>query len=423
MENNDIREKANEDLKRIMLFMNYDSKKTLEENQKKVNVLTENKQLLLEYNIGNWTADKYYSLNDPLSNVFGKNYSVRKGSIFEPKGDIGPNNWAFCSNNPWDREDPLVFQCKKITVNGIGTHMWEPEGSGSFWAYELNWPKNYKPYLNNELEEKLKNHFCVAKKNSGGGTSLKNTNMANNDVKYWKALYDSLANIGLTFRTGGKEVEDAQILTYKNFTIDRNYSPFIRLKKEDGTFIKGSISKNNVSPYRYAGERDLKKLKLRVEGVEDKDFMSLFDFLELDAGKSVKDNTGGKKNSGGGTGGGKTGGGKTGGGTGGGGTTGGGTTWKSCSGTYTIGCKSPNITRMQECLKKQGFYNYRVDDKFGSKTQTAVKNALGKTSFTDSDITTFCAKNNSNNQFDFDQDQNQNNNQSQDSGAWSGDVY
>jgi hypothetical protein len=239
--------------------------------------------------------------------------------------------------------------------------------------------------------------------------------MANDNIKYWKALYDGLVNIGLTFRTGGKEVEDAPTFTYKNFTIYRNTTPFITLKKEDGTFIKGSISKDNASPYKYAGESDLKKLKLRVEGVEDKDFMSLFDFLELDAGKSVKDNTGGKKTSGGGkTDGGKTDGGKT---------DGGGSTWKSCSGTYTIGCASPNITRMQECLKKQGFYNYRVDDKFGSKTQTAVKNALGKTSFTDSDITTFCSKNNSNNQFDFDQDQNQNNNQSQDSGAWSGDVY
>jgi len=76
------------------------------------------------------------------------------------------------------------------------------------------------------------------------------------------------------------------------------------------------------------------------------------------------------------TGGGKTGGGKTGGGKIGG--------YKPCSGTYSFGCKSDVIAKVQGCLG-----GLASDGKFGPKTKAALS-AKGITSFTDADVTKIC---------------------------------
>jgi hypothetical protein len=68
----------------------------------------------------------------------------------------------------------------------------------------------------------------------------------------------------------------------------------------------------------------------------------------------------------------------------GGGSTGGG--YKSCSGTYTYGCKADAIATVQGCLG-----GLVADGKFGPKTQAALK-AKGFDSFTDADVNKICNK-------------------------------
>lgn len=65
--------------------------------------------------------------------------------------------------------------------------------------------------------------------------------------------------------------------------------------------------------------------------------------------------------------------------------TGGGTSgYKDCSGSYSYGCKSPVIAKVQGCLG-----GLVQDGKFGPKTQAALK-AKGFDSFTDADVDKIC---------------------------------
>lgn len=70
--------------------------------------------------------------------------------------------------------------------------------------------------------------------------------------------------------------------------------------------------------------------------------------------------------------------------TGGGGTSGGGG-YKSCTGSYTKGCKSDAIAKVQGCL------GLVTDGKFGPKTEAALK-AKGFSSFTDAEVDKICNK-------------------------------
>ncbi len=45
---------------------------------------------------------------------------------------------------------------------------------------------------------------------------------------------------------------------------------------------------------------------------------------------------------------------------------------------------------MQECLKKEGLYNYKIDGEFLKRTLEGVKKKLNKDTFTDEDIKTVC---------------------------------
>ena len=66
--------------------------------------------------------------------------------------------------------------------------------------------------------------------------------------------------------------------------------------------------------------------------------------------------------------------------------TGGGTGgYKSCSGTYSVGCKSDVIAKVQGCL------GLVTDGKFGPKTQAALQ-AKGFTTFTDAEVDKICNK-------------------------------
>jgi hypothetical protein len=58
--------------------------------------------------------------------------------------------------------------------------------------------------------------------------------------------------------------------------------------------------------------------------------------------------------------------------------------YKSCSGTYSKGCKSDVIAKVQGCL------GLVTDGKFGPKTQSALS-GKGFSSFTDADVTKICS--------------------------------
>lgn len=101
---------------------------------------------------------------------------------------------------------------------------------------------------------------------------------------------------------------------------------------------------------------------------------------------------------------------------------------ETCQGTYSMGCKTPEVGRVQQCLKDQGLYPYTVDDKFGKRTRTAVYNKLGKSSFTDADIETICKTTSGGGgepQDDFDLDMGRRTGEEQeiDDKTWTGDVY
>lgn len=55
-----------------------------------------------------------------------------------------------------------------------------------------------------------------------------------------------------------------------------------------------------------------------------------------------------------------------------------------CTGTYSVGCKSEVIRKVQGCL------GITADSLFGSQTKNAVNTKIGKTSFTDADVNTIC---------------------------------
>jgi uncharacterized membrane protein len=61
--------------------------------------------------------------------------------------------------------------------------------------------------------------------------------------------------------------------------------------------------------------------------------------------------------------------------------------YKPCSGTYSKGCKSDTIAKVQGCL------GLVTDGKFGPKTQAALS-GKGFTTFTDDDVTKICEKTN-----------------------------
>jgi hypothetical protein len=65
-------------------------------------------------------------------------------------------------------------------------------------------------------------------------------------------------------------------------------------------------------------------------------------------------------------------------------TDGGGSGYKPCSGTYSKGCKSDVIAKVQGCL------GLVTDGKFGPKTQGALS-GKGFTTFTDADVTKICS--------------------------------
>ena len=369
----------NEDLNLIKLFMNYDSKKTLNENvdSNKLNLLLE------EFDVKDFIAkhDYYLSSDSVYSYVYN-------GLTFKPKGNKGPKNWAYLVDKPFQDDDPLVFQCEPIKVSGKYANLWEPEGLGTFWGSNpLDWKGKYKTYFNSDLVNLLKAHFCSSSKVVDSSTKEYNskTHWVKNEAA-WQTLLKKLQWMSNEYFGGGK-------ITITEFWVAVDQVKFHKLK-ELGSFAEANCGAkaNPASGGQYDGE-DLFSFKLKGTNIDAPitDFVTFY--IRCEKGNKAETlGTGNKPET-------QT---KT--------QTQTQTkpkttqtkpkttqtkpkvTFTECSNTYSYGCRSEKIEEAQKCLKDQGLYSYTVDGKFGSKTLKSIKSKLNKTYFTDSDITAICGR-------------------------------
>lgn len=242
------------------------------------------------------------------------------------------------------------------TANSGNGKLWFTCSTNRFvWDEPLKKYPEYKgkTYTNQQFADHLKNQgLCIMQRNMAG-------------TKYWDALVKVLKKSGFTgIKNTDKYAYVGKLVIYRD--------------KMDGD--KKVIAQiNDIKAYLlgdpYAGQQDLKSVPIK-SSVTDDGTATLGAWLDVHA-KQYKTATGSTttKDVGGGalplrpkTGGGKT-----------------GTVYKNCTGTYKKGCKSETIKKVQGCLL------IGADGKFGSGTETAIFQKLGKKEFTDADVATLCA--------------------------------
>lgn len=386
MENNDT-------LKRILLNMNYDSKKTLSENVEKI-MLNEAYKIKVITKGGNNSS--WWDSNKNLS--FDK-YTLRKSykNFVLVDAKIGGFNMT------------LKYDCSNQSI----TVQESPNNQFTGAILEIS-----------SLEQELEIKYC-----RGKGDDMVADNMfwkRGDDLSgYWVILYNTLKNTGFPFKlldNNKKETTDPKTATqmwFKNFIINRNLGKYAFITVGSPATVYANLLS------KYKGESDLSKVILKIgKGFEDSDTMTLKRFLEKDwkttpkKDEKVIDYTKNKKTSDYTPGGGGTG--NVGVGT----STGWNTT---CKGTYSMGCKTTEVGQAQQCLKDAGLYPYIVDNKFGKRTMEAVKTKIGKTSFTDADLQTICkTKQGSGGEdlSDFDKDMSGSQTEKpKEDITWTGDVY
>jgi hypothetical protein len=394
----------NEDLiKRSLLYMNYDSKKTLSENVEGV-LLNEAK------------TDKSYFLavlthgpGDTSKQLNSQEILV--GSEISKDGDFvdvksGSINYRFdCKSK--------IFTSENIGVTNIFDHY-----NDTTWVSSSG-----KVKAGSEMENVLLTEYCLSKTDDeiADDTSwFWNFSFQNFWYKgldssgYWVELYNELNASGYQFKLLNKDkkattdIKTATQMWWKNFIISRNLDkyPFI-------TVGSPAIAYANLQK-KYEGEKNLTNVILKMgKGFVGTDLMSLKNFLDTDwkavpkKDEKVIDYTQEKKK----------------------------TTIKSswnegCKGTYSMSCKTPEVGQAQQCLKDANLYPYRVDNKFGKLTRDAVKSKLGKSSFTDADLQTICktkegSGSSGDDLSDFNQDYNQEkgSDREKEDTTWTGDLY
>lgn len=257
----------------------------------------------------------------------------------------------------WQKEEngTIRVNMRVGTPNSGNGKLWFTCSTERFiWDEPLkNYPKyKGKTYINKPFADYLKNQgLCTMQRNMAG-------------TKYWDVLVKVLKNFGFTgIKNDGKVAYVGKLVIYRD--------------KMDGD--KKVIAEiNGIKAYLigkpYAGQQDLTKVAIESTGTDGS--ATLGAWLDVHA-KQYKTATGGTttKDVGGGalplrpkTGGGKT-----------------GTIYKNCTGTYKKDCKSETIKKVQGCL------SIGADGKFGSGTETAIFQKLGKKEFTDADVATLCA--------------------------------
>jgi len=362
MENNEI-------LKKVLLQMNYDSKKTLSENYENINLLKEDDVLRTGKIVKSPGYSKIYEplkLNKPFTFTV---HSTNKSNNYSNEFIIGGTH----------KETGLLVNLKYVC------------GDENF-KLDLN-PKEKLPisYTNDMMLAQgseisiptLKT--SVDKEHCGvvGSGSKGNDNMAGEE--YWGVLLKQLNDAGYAFKeTEGVDTKNP-LYWWGPFIIQRYGPNFITYKKGDSS----GNAKISVLSYKgkYSGQV-ITDILLATTVIYFKDetpnLKEWIDYLykttektkEIPGTGSKKQNEvprGGlqkypkdtKKSKG---------------------------EFIDCTGTYTYGCKSPKIGEAQKCMKDQGLYSYKVDNEFGLKTYDAIKKKLNKTSFTDADVNVICGK-------------------------------
>lgn len=363
----------NEDtIKRSLLYMNYDSKKTLSENLDRV-ILNEG------------TTSKEYILRMRYNNSMSmalQTFKVPKGLPITKRGNIIEIGKA-------NTQHFYGYGCDNKNFVYLGTFT----GSQNA-AYE-----------NDEFAKLLDEEYC-----SKGESSTSSFDwMANNNDNYWQVLKTKLENTKplIPYVKEGTDKNTGPFYYWGKFVIWRNHSGNFVSSKDPSATAK--IDPTNYKG-KYAGQPALSDIKLIVNGTNEK--MSLLDFISKYTSKKdekVVDNTKEKKKSGGGG-------------------TGTSTGWNTtCTGTYSMGCKTSEVGQAQQCLKDDGLYPYTVDNKFGSKTRNAIKAKIGKSSFTDADLQTICKTKQGgggDDLSDFDKEMGgRSGEQEKEDTTWTGDVY
>lgn len=388
----------NKDLiKRSLLYMNYDSKKTLSENL----------QLIKEEHVVTQT-NYILKLKKPSPAGGTKStITITKGSRITKNGDfinIDGNEATFnynCNDSTFQSVSKSSLPLLRSMINNA---MWTSDSK--------------------ELSTILDTNYC--KKVVVDSGSKGNDNMVND--KYWEVLLKKLNDAGYLFKTGVATSTNLPIYWWGPFIIYRYGSNFITYTKGDSSG-EAKISSTSYSG-KYAGQ-EITKIILSTNVVrfygESPNLKEWIDYLnpkkektkDWEDGGGVRNDPGKDKKpqpspkpqpkpkpdyvpGGGGK--------------------------NECKGTYSMGCITPEVGEAQQCLKDDGLYNYIVDNKFGSKTRDAVKAKIGKTYFTDADLQTICKTKKGGggeDEFDFDKDMGSRGgeNQTIDDKTWTGDIY
>ena len=378
----------NEDLiKRSLLYMNYDSKKTLNENISNINLLMEDTTV---------TGSDYLlklKTSSPGGNSPGT-ARITKGSKITKNGDF---------INIDSKEVNYNYNCTNSTFQAIS--------KSGLPMFRSMWNNAIYTSDSKELSNILDTNFC--KKVVVGSGSKGNDNMAGE--KYWGVLLEQLKNAGYPFKSGVTSGTNLPIYWWGPFVIYRYGPNFITYKKGDSSG-NAKISSTSYKG-KYAGQviTDilLSTNVVRFTG-ESPNLKEWIDYLnptkektkDWKDGGGVRNDPGPKPDYTPG---------------------GGGKTKNECKGTYSMGCITPEVGEAQQCLKDDGLYPYRVDNKFGSKTRDAIKAKIGKTYFTDADLQTICKTKKGGggkDEYDFDKDMGGGSGgQEKEDTTWTGDVY
>ena len=376
-----------DNFKRILLNMNYDSKKTLSENVE--GVLLNESYPVKVITSGGWNGpDK------------GTNFSIDKYTLKHKD-----TNFVLIDTKLNGFLVTLRYTCGEQSLSI------QASPNNQFTGTIID---------SNSLEQKLEIDYCRKK-----GDDMLSDNMfwkKGEDLSgRWVELYNALLASGFSFKLLDKDKKAttdpklAYQMWWRNFIINRNLGKYTFI-----TFGSPATVYANLM-LKYTGQKDLGRVTLKItKGYTDTDLMSLKAFLEKDwkttskKEEKVIDYTQEKK---------KSGGSNT--NTSNQNSTGWNTT---CKGTYSMGCKTSEVGQAQQCLKDDGLYPYRVDDKFGSKTRDAVKAKIGKTYFTDADLQTICKTKQGGggddlSDFNNDGNQEKGGNQELEDKTWVGDVY
>ena len=368
----------NEELKRIKLFMNYDSKNTLSENVERV--------LLKEAHSLSVLTSGGYNGPEP-----GEKYTLDKYTL---------------------KHKDKNFVLIDTTINGFSMVLKYVCGEQSLTIQASPNNQYTGTILNGDpLEKELNLKYCLAKTDDdkADDTFWKK---GDDPSYYWVTLHKTLKTNGFAFKLldkSGKETSDAKMATqmyYGMFIINRNLAK--------ATFIHwgrpATVLANLIEKYK--GEGNLNNVILKI--TQDGGVMTFRDFLRKDwKADAPKKNTEPvidyTKKGGGGTG----------------NVPPVSSSWNTtCKGTYSMGCNTPEVGQAQQCLKDANLYPYRVDNKFGKLTRNAVNAKIGKSSFTDADLQTICKAKEGSGGNDFDRDMGVvSDEKEKEDTTWTGNVY